>query len=105
MTVSAIAWMLALPRWIKLAAAGVIVALALLTLHQCAVDRAVEADRAQAGAKALDTARKADEAATGAVAAVQDDVARTNAEASKAAAESDDKLKAGLDSLRQRSSK
>jgi hypothetical protein len=89
-----------LPRWVKLAVAGIALLGLAFLLHKCAVREAVEADRDASKAEALETAREADEAAHGAAGNTRDAIERSNADAKAAAAGADDPLRAGLDRLR-----
>lgn len=89
-----------LPRGWYIAMAIVVLIVAAFTLHRCAVSDAVEADRSASRAKTVTTARKADEAAHGAVAAKSDTIEQENRDAQDAARMSDDPLATGLRSLR-----
>lgn len=63
---------------------------------------AVEADRAQSNATALTKARQADDAAQQAAQGTTAGIEASNSAAAEAASQSDDPLKAGLDTLRGR---
>lgn len=97
-----LAWLAAVPRWAKIAAAVAMLCVVALTLHQCAINRAVRADRAETAAEAHKTAREADAASRGAVDDTRARVEAENQAARDAAAGSDDKLKAAMDSLRKK---
>lgn len=91
---------LGLPRWAKIAGAIAAFCLLAFTLHKCAVRDAVEADRAEANAEAVSTAREADEAARGEIDATRNEVEARNEKARNAASGSDDPLGDALRSLR-----
>ncbi len=87
----------------KFAAIGLAVVLAFagfLWWLESERDEAVEADRAAAQAEAAVITRKADERAHGAAAATTGAIQEGTERAKAAAAQSDDPLAAGLDSLR-----
>lgn len=87
----------------KFAAAGlaIILAIALFMLWLNGREKAaVERDRAEAAAEAAKTARRAEEASSAEIRAVQTEVEKANDEARDAAQRSDDPLGAGFDSLR-----
>ncbi len=95
-----IAAFLGLPRWAHIALGAWALIIAVLMLHKCAVSDAVKADRSEASAEATKTAREADQAAQGTVEAKQTEVEQGNRNAEAAARDSDDPLRAGLNSLR-----
>lgn len=87
----------------KFAAAGVALILAVIAFTlwlRNERQEAVERDRAEAAQVIAKSQERAEAAAQATGAAIQQEVDRTNADARKAAAGSDDVLKSGFDSLR-----